>query len=41
MAKTVLVCPDCGNAWPLDEGRYCWLCKSEGEPVTGDGDGTE
>jgi predicted amidophosphoribosyltransferase len=39
MGKHLLICPDCGNAWPVEEGRYCWLCKSEGEEDwTGDGE---
>lgn len=35
--KNFLVCPDCENGWDISEGRFCWLCKSEGEP-TWDGD---
>lgn len=30
-----LYCPACGNAWKINEGKYCWECKQEGEPDYG------
>jgi len=29
--KNFLVCPACGVGWDISEGRFCWVCKAEGE----------